>query len=174
MDTVEADYGSTANAEEYLALSHQPRYQGSVVVVHARGVLILPHHVMALNKYLDHVKETGEMASKVGFMAFWKTYEEDMASTGQNINGIPSPYYAETRGGESLVDPDTDRIRDMLFDYMHRLHQVRILSEPWRHWAKEAFTSCFGNRTRTTFRTAFDERHRVVGPQHYVARSFLT
>jgi hypothetical protein len=120
MDSVHRDYRSATDATEFLARTHQPRYQGSVIVIHARGGVIRPHYITALNKYLNDVKATGGRPSKAGFEAFWETYKVGMTVAGLKMNRIPSPYSADSSSRESEVDPNVDRIREMLYNHLHQ------------------------------------------------------
>lgn len=85
--------------------------QGSVLVMHAKGLPLDFHHIWAFNEYLDLVMITRGMPSKPAFKAYWARYKDVKARSGICMDNVPSPYDLEDPELEDILDTDAKIVR---------------------------------------------------------------
>ncbi|KAK1764628.1 hypothetical protein QBC33DRAFT_497166 [Phialemonium atrogriseum] len=85
--------------------------QGSVLVMHAKGLPLDFHHIWAFNEYLDLVMITRGIPSKPAFKAYWARYKDVKARSGICMDNVPSPYDLEDPELEDILDTDAKIVR---------------------------------------------------------------
>lgn len=71
------------------------RFGRSLLLIHAKGLLLDVHHLNALNGYLDLVLLTKGAFSQKGCQAFWEKYKADQERAGVCMDTVLSPYELE-------------------------------------------------------------------------------